>query len=193
MSGLRNKLNDYENITDLNLHYEFDDEFVLEFSFEKNSFPHMIGLHKLIDIPLLKKFSEKKVSANYVLSKIMNGKLTEDKIKTSKYFYKIQNRYNKFSSENLFCLTYTNVIIDFDITKLEKSKLKKTKFILFEQDHNKGYRHLCIAFNKITGFYPETFFYEKSDYYLKNQIIKKIKKVLITRKDGTIYFEDSFE
>ena len=110
MSGLRNKLNDYENITDLNIHYEFDDGFVLEFSFEKNSFPYMIGLHKLIDIPLLKKFSEKKVSANYVLSKIMNGKLTEDKIKTSKYFYKI----------------------------------------------------------------------------------KKIKNVMITRKDGTVYFEDTF-
>ena len=174
------------------MHYEFEDGFILEFSFIKNSFPHMIGLHKLIDIPLLYKFSTKQENANYIISKIKNGKLTESDIKSSIFFPKIENRYNNFYSENLFSLSYTDVIIDFDIKKLQKSKLKNTKFILFEKDKTKGYRQLCVAKSKTSLYYPETFFYEPSDYYIQNQTIQKIKKIQMIKKDGTIYFEDSF-
>ena len=55
-----------------------------------------------------------------------------------------------------------------------------------------GYRQLCVAKNKMSVYYPETFFYEPSDYYIQNQTIQKIKKIQMIKKDGTIYFEDSF-
>ena len=104
----------------------------------------------------------------------------------------IQKRYEEFTLDNLFSLSYTDVIIDFDITKLAKSKLTKTKFILFEKNDKQENRHLCVAGNEKDGFYPETFFYEPSDYYLKNQVQEKIKKFQILNSDGSVYFEDEF-
>ena len=53
-------------------------------------------------------------------------------------------------------------------------------------------RHLCIAENETNGFYPETFFFESSDYYIKNQVLEKVKKFQIIKADGSIYFEDKF-
>ena len=42
-------------------------------------------------------------------------------------------------------------------------KLYKTKFILYEKNSKNENRHLCIGCNKLTGFYPETFFFEPTD------------------------------
>ena len=68
----------------------------------------------------------------------------------------------------------------------------KTKFILFEKNNKQENRHLCIAGNQTNGYYPETFFYEQSDYYIKNQTLEKIKQFQIIKTDGSIFFEDNF-
>ena len=39
---------------------------------------------------------------------------------------------------------------------------------------------------------PRGFFFEPSDYYVKNQVVEKIKKFQIIKSDGTVYFEDTF-
>ena len=192
MSGLKAKFEDFLKITDCKMHYEFCNGFLLEFQFKKTNFPHMIGLHKLKDMTAIQTYAGKAGFANQVLSKIKKGTLTEADIKTSKYFPLIQKRYEEFTLDNLFSLSYTDVIIDFDITKLEKSKLTKTKFILFEKNDKQENRHLCVAGNEKDGFYPETFFYEPSDYYLKNQVQEKTKKFQILNSDGSVYFEDEF-
>lgn len=173
------------------MHYEFCSGITLDFQFKKTNFPHMAGLHKLKDIPTIHAYLEKPGFANQIISKIKKDLLTESDIKGSKYYPQIQKRYEDFTLENLFSLSYSDVIIDFDVTKLSKSKLKNTKYILFEKD-TKGNRHLCIGGNHSEGFYPETFFFEKSDYYVKNQIREKIRKFQIIKADGTIYFEDEF-
>jgi hypothetical protein len=192
MPGLKAKLEDFLKITDCKMHYEFYNGFLLEFQFKKTNFPHMIGLHKLKDISNIQNYLGKAGFANQVLSKIKKETLTEANIKTSKYFPLIQRRYEEFTLDNLFSLSYTDVIIDFDITKLAKSKLTKTKFILFEKNNRSENRHLCIAGNQKDGFYPETFFYDSSDYYLKNQVQEKIKKFQIIKFDGSVWFEDEF-
>ncbi len=192
MPGLKAKFDDFTKIINCKIHYEFCNAFILEFQFKKTNFPHMIGLHKLKDLNTIQTYLGKPGFANQILSKIKKGTLTEADIKSSKYFSLIQRRYEEFSLENLFSLSYTDVIIHFDITKVPKSQLTNTKFILFETNSKKENRHLCIAGNQTDGFYPETFFFEPSDYYLKNQTLEKVKKFQIIKSDGSMYFEDSF-
>lgn len=192
MPGLKAKLDGFLKIADCKMSYEFCNGFLLEFQFRKTNFPHMAGLHKLKDLNIIQTYFGKPGFANQIISKIKKGTLTEADVKSSKYFPTIQKRYEEFSAESIFSLSYTDVIIDFDITKLAKSKLTNTKFILFEKDANNGNRHLCIAGNSASGFYPETFFFESSDYYLKNQKLEKIKTFKIIKPNGTIYFEDNF-
>ena len=192
LPGLKAKYNDFLKILDCKMHYEFCNGFILEFQFKKTNFPHMAGLHKLKDIPIIQSYLGKPGFANQILSKIKKGTLTESDIKASKYFPLIQKRYDEFTLENLFSLSYSDVIIDFDIKKLPKSKLTKTKFILFEKNNKQENRHLCIAGNQTNGYYPETFFYEQSDYYIKNQTLEKIKQFQIIKTDGSIFFEDNF-
>ena len=59
MPGLRAKLNDFLKITDYTMHYEFSNGFLLDFTFQKTNFPHMIGLHKLKDINIIQKYAPK--------------------------------------------------------------------------------------------------------------------------------------
>ena len=174
MSGLRAKFNEFEQILHYKMRYEFYSGFVLEFRFVKTNFVHLVGLHKLKDINLIQIYAAKKGFASQIISRIQKGDLTEEEIKTSKYFPLIKNRYEDFTFENIFCLSYTDVIIDFDITKLKQSKLVNTKFILYEKKQN-GNRQLCIAGDSKNGYYPETFFFEPKDYYIKNQKHEKNK------------------
>lgn len=127
MPGLRAKLNDFLKITDYTMHYEFSNGFLLDFTFQKTNFPHMIGLHKLKDINIIQKYAGKSGFANQIISKIKKGTLTETTSKTSKYFPIIQKRYEEFTLDNLFSLSYTDIIIDFDVTKLAKSKIIQNK------------------------------------------------------------------
>lgn len=68
-------------------------------------FPHLIGLHKLIDIPIIRQFNDvnnRTVSAKYLLSKIRKQSfLTETDVKNSIYYPSISDRYQNFS---LVCL-----------------------------------------------------------------------------------------
>ena len=153
MSGLKAKFDDFSKITECKMHYEFCNGFLLDFQFKKTNFPHMIGLHKLKDSGVIQAYLGKAGFANQLLSKIKKGALTEADIKSSKYFSQIKRRYEEFTLENLFSLSYTDVIINFDITKVQKSKLTKTKFILFEKNSKNENRHLCIAGNQTEGFF----------------------------------------
>lgn len=189
---LKQKFIDFSKITKLKMHYELQNGFVLEFQFKKSNFVHMAGLHKLKDIPLIQTYSSKPGFASQIISKIKKGTFTEADVFSSKYFPLIQKRYENFTLENLFSLVYTDIVVDFDISKLAKSKLVNTKFILFEKDVQNGNRHLCIAEDALGNYYPETFFYEASDYYLKSQTLIKVKKVQMIKSDGSIYFSDEF-
>lgn len=195
MPGLQNKLEDYLRIVNFTMRYELQDNSIIQFKFSKKSFPHMLGLHKLKDIPLIQKFNnplDKMVSANYLIGKIKKGDLTEKDIQKSVYYNQIQKRYIRFDAENLFGLTYTDVIVDFDVNKLANSKLTNTKYILYEAEQE-GYKQLCIAGKGLNEYYAETFFFESSDDYIRNQKTVKVKTVQMIAPDGTIYLEDEFK
>lgn len=196
MPGLKEKLEDYFNIVNYSMQYELASGTLLGFTFEKTAFPHLSGIHKLIDIPLIQKYNDPRetmVSAKYLLTKIRQGKLTEADIYASKYFSDIKERYERLTAENLLSMTYTDVIVDFDVTKLKASKLVNTKYILYEKEQD-AYRQLCIKQNSINHlYYVETFFYEKSDDYIRGQLKDKVKKMKVFTPDGCVYLEDAFD
>lgn len=195
MSGLKEKVVDYYKISNYMVCYKLMSGLEVSFRFEKVAFPHLIGLHKLVDIPLIQRYNddqERMVSAKYLLAKIRQGKLLETDLRSSRYFSEIEERYNKFNAANLLSVSYSDVVVDFDVTRLKASKLVNTKYILFERESD-AYRQLCIKQNAYDKkYYVESFFYEKSDDYIKGQRLEKVVQMKVVEPDGKIYLEDAF-
>ena len=193
MNQLLEKFNEYKSIVNYRVIYEFEDGNTIEFVPKQTDFPHLIGLHKLVDIPIIRQFNDKSnqtVSAKFLISKIKKETiLTDDVIKNSAYFPKIEDRYNRFNKENILSLSYTDVILDFN-PALIGSDLK-AKYVLFEEKEQGCYNHLCVAEASADKKYLESFFYEPSDLYLRNQIQIKIKNVKILDDKGNLFLEDT--
>lgn len=193
MNGLLEKFNDYMKINNYILKYELENGAIVEFKFKQTDFPHLIGLHKLRDIPVIRQFNDKNnktVSAKFIISKIKNQLLlTEESIQHSSYFGEIEERYIKFTSENLLSITYTDIVIEFDPTIIGSSL--KAKYILIDEKPD-GYNHLCIAEDKDSCKYAESFFFNPTDRYIYNQQKVKINKVQIFDAGHKLYLEESF-
>ena len=193
MNELLEKFNEYKEIANYRIKYTLDNGDTVEFKLKQTDFPHLIGLHKLVDIPLIGQFndpSNQTVSAKFLISKIKKeSQLTETAVKSSIYFKDIEQRYNNFSKENILTLSYTDAIVDFN-PKLIGSKLKGD-YILFENKQPLGYNYLSVAEDVKKNRYAESFFYNPSDLYLRNQAIVKVKKVEIYDAKGNVYLEDT--
>lgn len=192
MNELLAKFNEYKDISNYRIKYTLANGDVIDFKLKQTDFPHLIGLHKLVDIPLIGQFndvSNATISAKFLISKIKKeSQLTESIIKNSVYFPNIEKRYNNFSKENLLTLTYTDAIVDFN-PSLIGSKLRGD-YILFENHKSQGYNYLSVAKDSKEKRYAESFFYNSADLYIRNQKIVKVCKVEIYDKNGRIYFED---
>lgn len=73
MNQLLEKFNEYKSIVNYMIAYEFEDGNIIEFTSKQTDFPHLIGLHKLIDIPIIRQFNDKSnqtVSAKFLIFKI---------------------------------------------------------------------------------------------------------------------------
>lgn len=103
MNGLLEKFNEYKDISNYRIKYTLVNEDVIAFKLKQTDFPHLIGLHKLVDIPLIGQFndvSNTTVSAKFLISKIKKeSQLTESIIKSSVYFPNIERRYQNFSKD----------------------------------------------------------------------------------------------
>lgn len=192
MNELLMKFNEYKSIVNYKVRYEFENGKVMEFVPKQNNFPHLIGLHKLVDIPIIRQFNDKNnqfVGAKFLISKIKQEKiLTEETVKKSVYFPDIEDRYNKFSKDNILSLSYTDMIVDFDPSQMN-SRLK-ARYVLYEEKDPGTYNHLSIAETAKNEKYLESFFYEPSDLYLRNQTKIKIKTVKIFDDKGKLFMQD---
>lgn len=192
MNELLKKFNEYRDISNYRIKYILDNGDEIDFKLKQTDFPHLIGLHKLVDIPLIGQFNDNSnttVSAKFLISKIKKeSQLTDKIIKGSIYFSDIQQRYENFSRENLLTITYTDAIVNFNAS-LIGSKLNGD-YILYENRKNKGYNYLSIARDINKNRYVESFFYNPSDIYIHNQIVVKVKKVEIFDNKGNLYLED---
>lgn len=174
------------------MEYIFEDDSVISFKLKQTDFPNLLGLHKLIDIPVIRQFNDKNnraISAKYIISKIKRQELlTESIIRKSIYFPDIEVRFNSFSKENILTISYTDAIVDFNASLIGSNL--RAKYILFEKK-KQGYNHLCIAEDGNDKKYAESFFYNSTDLYLRNQRIIKIKRIRIYDNSGKLYLEDS--
>lgn len=145
--------------------------------FEKGNFYHLIGLHKLTDLPQL---CGKDSSASKIYKDIRRGKIAHKDICKSQFYYKIENRINYFSFTP--DLLHSKIIIDFDKSKLSyETELQNTQYILFKRLPH-GYAHLTLG-DKGMGIYPETFFYEPSKRYTTDQKFLDVIRVQIIDKE----------
>lgn len=55
---LLDKYNEYQSIVGYKFEYEFDDGKLISYKLKKKNFIHLIGLHKLTDIPLISDFND---------------------------------------------------------------------------------------------------------------------------------------
>ena len=124
---LLDKYKEFSTVVDYSFRYEFEDGSKVSYQFNKKNFPHLIGIQKLIDIPIIADFNNKnkpQVSAGFIVSRIKNEKfLTDAIIRNSIYFGDIEERYDKFGRDNLLTLSYTDAIVDFNARQI-KSVLK---------------------------------------------------------------------
>lgn len=150
-----------------------------------------LGLHKLMDIPMIRRFNDPKdltVNAKYILKKIKKEEiLTDQTIRKSAYFPLIEERYNHFSKDSILSISYTDVIINFNPSFIN-SKLK-ADYILFEKI-GQGYNHLCIAPKPGGEYYAESFFYNEDQRYLRGQEVVKIKSIHIYTDKNKLYLMD---
>lgn len=173
------------------MEYLLEDHSEVSFKLKQTDFPHLLGLHKLIDIPVIRQFNDSNnlvVSAKYINSKIKKQELlTEKIIRMSRYFHEIEARFDSFNKENLLTLSYTDAIVDFNAS-LIASHLK-AKYILFEKK-TMGYHHLCVAERGDGKKYVESFFCNTTDLYIRNQVQIKVKSVRVYDHCGALYLED---
>lgn len=194
MNNLLQKYNEYKDITNFRIKYSLANGDVIDFKLKQTDFPHLIGLHKLIDIPIIGQFndiSNTTVSAKFLISKIKKeSQLTEKIIKNSVYFPSIEKRYENFSKENILTLTYTDAIVNFNASLIGSKLLGD--YILFENRQSQGYNYLSVAKDAKQKRYAESFFYNPTDIYIRNQTIEKVIKVEIYDKKGNLYLEEIF-
>ena len=195
MNLLYDKFLDYKQIANYRVEYELDNGISLSVKLELSAFPHLIGLHKLTDMPIIRRFNDpndKVVSAKYITQKIKQQKiLTDSSVRASQKFCDIEDRYNNFSKENLLSLSYTEAIVNFNPCKIGSTL--KSDFVLFERKDS-GYNHLCIATAVpfvYSDCYLESFFYRPNDMYIANQTIVKVREVRIYDQNNKIYLEDT--
>lgn len=75
-NALYDKYNEYLTVVGYSFQYELEDGSVLAYTLKKKNFPHLIGLHKLIDIPIIADFNNPnkfKVSAGFIMSRVKKG------------------------------------------------------------------------------------------------------------------------
>lgn len=144
----------------------------LHILFQKKHFKHLLGLHKLVDMPDISR-----ANATAMYHAILNQKITQKRIERSVWYYKIKERIEHFPQiESVFG---KKVIVDFNASLLEKCELK-AEYILYSELDEKytEYIHLAIG-HSVKGFYPESFFYEPSRQYLSGQVILNIDHIQI--------------
>lgn len=194
MDLLLQKYCEYEKLIGCKAVYELANGLYIEYTYKKENFVHLLGLHKLQDILLISMFNDKnnvKINTRTVIKNIKKGKLTHEMVVSSAFFKQIENRYNSFSYDNLTTLNYTDAIVDFDPTIIS-SKLK-SDYLLFEERPKEQYNLLGVALDKMNGIrYAETFIHTVTDYYIKDQMIVKIKKFTLYDKAGQVIVEDKF-
>ena len=165
MDLLKKSAEIYTDYVDYDYTFTVDCGFSITVAFRARYFYHLVGLQYLTDIAQLDKTRQNNSAAG-IYKKILNGRITHDLIRKSEFYNMIDERLSHFI--DLGDVICSKLIVDFDYTKLPKTDLL-SKYLLYRQYEN-GYAILGLRYDWQNDIYvPETFIFEHSDYYIKEQ------------------------
>ena len=175
MDTLKKSAEIYSDYIDYDYTFELDCDIDVTVAFRASNFYHLIGLHYLTDIAQLDR-TRVNNSNTSIYKKILNGRISQDLIAKSDFYHMISERISQFS--NLGDIISSKFIVDFDYTKLPKTDLL-SKYLLYKQYEN-GYAILGLRYDWKNNIYvPETFIFEHTDYYIKDQVSYNVVDVKI--------------
>lgn len=196
MDVLEKSVKAFKNVECKIYNLKLDNNYHFRVKIIPSNLPHLLGLHKLKDIEILKDLSEKKVAASLIYKKLTNLDLDYSIISKSVYFSKIEDKLKWFYL--IEDLLYNEKIVIFNKKKLkvndgEEGTLIKSNMI-FYLVKQKLYIHLCLA-KASNYYYPETFLVHHGNYYVKKQVRRKITDRKITKFEHgknlkTVAFEE---
>ncbi|MGL4335832.1 MAG: PBECR4 domain-containing protein [Turicibacter sp.] len=171
MGILKETIDSYDLLCKNDYIYHLSDGRELKIIFKKENFPHLLGLHKLLDIEILRKHSQKIISANSVYRDLKRGLLTYTDVSNSVHFYEIENRFMYINE--LDSLLFDRIVLDFDKTKIA-TKITATILLYRKIDHK--YVHLALVKAVDGSYVPQTLLVQGNRYYVDNQ-----KELIITK------------
>lgn len=130
----------------------------LNILFTSEQFKHLVGLHKLEDIP------ETKFGSRRIYRNILNGDLKYETIKSSKYYEQIEKRLEYF-----FGLKTTLFSNELMIKSLKGDFYKIiADFMLTKKDSKYGNAHLFLKNTEESIVLPVTYIIQEDNRYLEN-------------------------
>lgn len=181
MGRLKDISVDFAQLCQYDYEYELSSGDIITLSMEKSNLPHLIGLHKLIDIDILRRLEEKKVSGSEVYRKMKKETITDEEVFNSVHFNKISDRLKHIS--NLESLLFDRIILNFDKTKIT-TKIKSQ--ILMYREIDGQYVHLALILSQSGTYFPETLLVQNDDYYINNQIELEVDRLIIKRRGSIV-------
>lgn len=178
MGKLQEVMADYEWLTEKKYSYELVNHCDLVVIFKIENFPHIAGLHKLIDINYFDKLNQRKITGKKVYKKLKNNEITNEMICKSHYYVDIEKRIKYFSK--IKSLVFEKVIYDFDRSKV-RSRIG-ADLVLYTIEDNL-YIHLFLVKNKNGYYYPMTFIVESDDRYVRGQKKYDVKKISVIERE----------
>ena len=177
----------YNSLIDKDYIFTLENGIKFKLYFKPSNFYHLMGLHKLNDVRLLKINSYNKIYKD-----ILSGIISVKTIENSAFYYKIADRVEHFGKiTDMLDKEKSKIIIDFNRELIGGTELINTKYILYRDialydEEKSGYANLTIG-ERQEKIYPETFFYEKSKRYISEQILLDVTDIKIkSRKSKKI-------
>lgn len=203
---IRNILKDYEKLIKTKITIPLDNGDIINFSFQPQDLPHLLGLQHLVDNPILFEYSQNRLSATDLYNRMCG--MGEDAINTNEfeesvYFNELyQSRIKYFSSEMILDIIQARQIVKFDPKKVNNfsTKLDKLEYMFWKRykdiDNNYGYFGIgFIASGKASDKnYPNTFFFRLDNEYVCNQNVvlpmSFMKKDKMGNESFIIYWDE---
>ena len=173
MYELKKSAEIYSKYVDYNYTFILDCGISVNAMFKADNFYHLTGLHYLTDIVQLDKRLNNN-SAKNIYKKILNNKIKQELIEKSEFYFKIEKRLQKFCDYDE--IIFSKIVVDFDYTILPQTELL-SRYLLYKE-YEDGYGILGLKYDYSKDIYvPETFIFNETDYYIKNQVTYDIKDV----------------
>ena len=178
MELLKKSAETYKKYVNCNCIFKLDCELYIKVEIRAKYFHHLVGLQYLKDIAQVNPKLPHN-SATDIYKKALKGKILDESIQKSEFYNKIHNRLLHFLDFDE--VIHSKLIVDFDYTKLSKTSLL-SRYLLYKE-YEDGYAILGLKYDSKNDVYiPETFIFESTDYYIKDQISYNVVDVILEHK-----------